>query len=263
MSHDAFPGVPATGAPAICLDLTAYAQQVFGSGEPEWFDTPTLMAHLRQAQQGLRADWVLLSLLDWAAAWWSARRPGADAARSALRTLRQRLEDAALRAALTDVLRALHGVIGGAGLALQLADGAQWLVWGGDDAADADDAEEALVYLAALLHGLAGSGIGAVVLEQTGRMPDDAAEHFAALTNAARHHGWPCALCAASLPGALAGFDALACRNPAAGQGRWLTEGGWPNAAAPASAPFIVARVPGNAPPDAVLSRIAEWRAAR
>ena len=168
MSGEAFPGVPAAGAAALCLDLTAYARRVFGNCEPEWFDTPTLMAHQRQAQQGLRADWVLLPLLDWAAAWWSARRSDAGVARSALRTLKQRLEDPALRAALTDVLRALQGAIGGAGLALQLAGGAQWLAWAGNDAADVDDAEEALVYLASLLHGLAGSGIGAVVVEQPG-----------------------------------------------------------------------------------------------
>jgi hypothetical protein len=263
MTGDAFPGAPAAGGPALCLDLTAYARQVFGSGEPEWFDTPTLMAQLRQAQQSLRADWVLLPLLDWAAAWWPARRPGADAGRNPLRVLKTRLEDPALRAALVDVLRALHGVIGRAGLALHLGSGAQWLAWAGDDDADADDAEEALVYLAALLHSLAGSGIAAVVVEQTGEQPEDLDEHFAALTNAAHHHGWPCALCAAEHSHAPAGFDALACRTPAAGQGLWHAETEWTDTPASPAAPFIVARVPGDVTPDAVLSRIAHWRDAR
>lgn len=260
MAGDAFPGASAAGGPVLCLDLTAYARRVFGSGEPEWFDTPTLMAQLRQAQQGLRADWVLLPLLDWAAAWWPARRGGAEAGRSALRILKTRLEDPALRAALVDVLRALHGVIGSARLALQLGSGAQWLAWAGDSEADADDAEEALVYLAAMLHSLAGSGIAAVVVEQTGEQPEDLDEHFAALTNAAHHHGWPCALCAAELSDVPAGFDALACRTPAAGEGLWLAENDWRDAPAAPAGTFIVARVPGDATPDTVLSRIAHWR---
>lgn len=263
MGGNAFPGARASGGPALCLDLTAYARRVFGSGEPEWFDTPTLMAQLRQAQQSLRADWVLLPLLDWAAAWWPARRPGADTGRSPLRVLKTRLEDPALRAALVDVLRALHGVIGNARLALQLGSGAQWLAWAGDDEADADDAEEALVYLAALLHGMAGSGIAAVVVEQAGEQPEDLDEHFAALTNAARHHGWPCALCAAELSGPPAGFDTLACRTPAAGQGLWLAENDWRDSTTSPAAPFIVARVPGDITPDAVLSQVAQWRDAR
>lgn len=263
MSAAAFPGVPAAGGPALCLDLTAYARRVFGSGEPDWFDTPTMVAQLRQAQQSLRADWVQLPLLDWAAAWWSARRPGTGAGSSALRTLKTRLEDLALRASLADLLRALHGVIGGAGLALQLVDGAAWLAWTGDEAADVDDAEEACVYLAAELHGLAGSGIGAVVVTQSGTLPCDAGEHYAALTNAASHHGWPCVICSPELRRIPAGFNAAASAASAPGLGSWIRDTQWNRADAPSQMPFIIARVPADAAPDAVLERIAQWREAR
>jgi hypothetical protein len=243
------------------LDFVAWAHRLFGSVEPSWFDSTLLLANGRQAQQALRADWVLLPLREWAAAWWQARHGGGGAPAAPLRRLKERLADAALRSALADTLRALQSVTGAsARLALQIDAGASWLAWAGATGpVDDDDAEEALVHVAALLHALSGSGIAAVVVLQHDALPADPASHFEALTNAAHHHGWGCALCASARVDTIEGFDAVAARTPAPGQGAWLADDDWPEPTAP-GATFVVATIPAAASPDDVLARVEHWR---
>ncbi|KWF80449.1 hypothetical protein WL93_24060 [Burkholderia diffusa] len=266
MSCAAFPGTRADGAPALCLDLTAYARAVFGNDVPNWFETPVLLAHVRQAQQALHADWLLLPLLDWTAAWWEMRQTSSGQLAKPLLRMKTCLGDPAFRAALTDLLRALQTVTGDlVRLALQIDGGAQWLEWAGaGDEIDEDDAEDALVHIAALLHAIPDDSIAAVFVRQLATLPGDPDQHFEALANAAGHHDWPCVLCTESLAAAPAGFKGLAAICPDQGQGVWLQSEDWSKTAdhrTNPGLPFLVATVPPLAAPDAVLACISRWRA--
>lgn len=264
MNGAAFPG--AGGGTKLCLDALAYARRVFGVDDAHWCETPALLAAARPLLQGLRPDWLAFPLREWAAAWWQPRHP--PPAAKPLRTLKARLADEAFVAALLDALRALHSVAAPAtGLALQIDDPAHWLAWAlGEDEADDDiddgDAEDVMVCLAALLHRLAGSGIGAVLVRQSTPTSADIAERCAALTNAAVHHGWSAVLCSAGEAAPPAGFDALATSPPAGGLGVWVDDRDW-GCETTTAAPFVVARVPAQATPDTVLAQIAHWRGTR
>ena len=258
----AFPGAATGGAPALCLDGLDYARRVFGTDEASWFETPVLLATCRPMMQSLRADWLLFPLREWVQAWWGAHGPVEAGGSKPLRLLKNRLAHEALRSALLDALLALHSVTGsGAGLALQVDGPEQWLAWVGDESDDIDegDAEDIVVYLAALVHALSGSGVSAAVVCQWSETQADASERYAALNNAAAHHGWARVLGVTHAPVTPDGFDALAAREPAPGQGLWLTRDDWDSAVAPAT-PFIVARIPAQATPEQVLAHIARWR---
>jgi len=262
MSTSSFPGAPGASGPALCLDGLDYARRIFGTDESTWFETPVLLATSRPMMQSLRPQWLLFGLLEWVQAWWGAHGPAETGAGKPLRTLKNRLAHEGLRAALLDALRALHSVTGaGAGLALQIDGPEQWLLWAGDegDEIDEGDAEDAVVYLASLVHALSGSGVGAAVVCQWSPTQADASERYAALCNAAAHHGWARVLCVRQALAQADGFDALAERTPAAGHGLWLTQDDWDGAAAPAS-PFIVARIPAQAAAEQVLAQLARWR---
>ncbi|KAB7554187.1 hypothetical protein [Verminephrobacter eiseniae] len=264
MSKSRFPGPALRGGPALCLDALSYARRVFGNDDEHWFGTPALLAVCRPMAQSLHPDWFVLPLREWVQAWWQAHgRPGQGMVKPR-RALQARLEDPRLRAALLDALRALHSAIGStAGLALQIDGPGPWLSWVGAaadvDALDGADAEDVSVYLAALLHRLAGSGLGALVVQQQAGLGTGPAELYAALTNAAGHHGWPCVLCSATTHGVPRGFDALAVHPAIPGMGLWCNEANWVRQATP-GVPFVVARVPAQAAPDDVLAQIARWR---
>lgn len=252
---------PANKVPVLCLEALAYARRVFGTDEAHWEQTPVLLTTYRQALQSLRPDWLLFPLLEWAGAWWQAHARG-EVPPKPLRALKARLGDEGLHAALLDALRALHSVTGSATkLALQIDGAEQWLTWAGADEAEIDegDAEDAVVYLAALVHTLAGSGVGAVLVRQQAATQADLDERYAALTNAAGHHEWASVLCCDIGDAKPKSFDLLAARQSLPGFGAWLSDADWSNTVAP-TAPFIVTQVPTSARPDAVLAQIARWR---
>lgn len=247
--------------PLFYLDALAYGRRVFGSDEARWFETPALLGTYRQVLQGLRPDWLLFPALEWAAAWWQANGPD-DSTGRPLRTLKARLAHAGLRAALLDALRALHSVTGsGTGLGLAIDGPEQWLAWAGSDEAEVDegDAEDVVVYLAAALHMMASSGIGAVILRQNTLTQADPDERYAALTNAAGHHAWPTLLCVDRLTERPQRFDLVAARRTLPACGVWIGDEGWSGGEA-VDAPFIVTQVPEHFRPDAVLARLAHWR---
>ena len=254
----------ATAAPkmSLCLDGLDYARRVFGTDQTRWYETPALLGACRPMMQSLRPDWLLFPLRQWVQAWWAAHGTAETLATKPLRLLKNRLANEALRAALLDALRALHSVTGTAAqLALQIDGPEQWLAWAGAEGDDIDegDAEDVVVYLAALVHALSDSGVGAVVICQWTETVTDPDERFAALSNAAGHHEWASVLCCDLAPAAAKGFDLLASRQQVKGFGAWLRDEDWSGAAGP-TVPFIVARVPAQAAPEQVLAQIARWR---
>lgn len=262
MSTSAFPGTTACSAPALCLDGMDYARRLFGADEATWFETPALLATCRPMMQSLRPQWLPFPLREWVQAWWAAHGTPETGATKPLRALKNRLAHEGLRAALLDALLALHSVTGsGGGLALQIDGPEQWLAWAGGEGDDIDegDAEDVVVYLAALVHALSGSGVGAAIVCQWSETQANPDERYAALSNAAAHHGWARVLCVPHAPVTPSGFDALAAREPAPGQGLWLTRDDWDSVVA-ASTPFIVARIPAHAAPEQVLAKLSRWR---
>lgn len=260
MKASVFPGTGAGSGPVLCLDAQGYARRMFPADGAAWHESAALLASSRQAMQSLRPDWWLLPLREWTEAWFQGAAPGETASGRPLRLLKSRLAGEDLRTALLDALRALHSVTGKTtGLALQVDGPEAWLAWAGATGEpDEADVEDVVVYLAGLLHALSGSGIGAVVVREAATIRDPA-ERYAALANAAAHHGWSCVLCSVSAEALPAGFDALAARPAAAGHGAWLDDDDWATGAAVA-APFIVTRVPAQARADEVLARIERWR---
>lgn len=255
------PGARGDKAPLLYLDALSYARRVFGSDDAHWFETPTLLVTYRQALQSLRPDWLLFPMLEWATAWWQANGLG-EVPPKPLRALKARLGHEGLRAALLDALRALHSITGSATkLALQIDGPEQWLGWSGSNETEIDEgeAEDAVVYLAALLHTLAGSGVSAVLVRQHTRTRANLDDRYASLTNAANHHEWASVLCCVLGDVKPKNFGLLAARQTLPGFGAWLNDDEWANPVAPA-APFIVTQVPSNAKPDAVLTQIARWR---
>jgi hypothetical protein len=263
MSKSAFPGLTDKG-PAVCLDAWAYARRVFGTDDGRWFETPVLLANGRQVLASLRPQWLLFPLREWVDAWWIAQHPDAPGAARSLRSISLRVADSGLRAALVDALRALHTITApGCGLALQVDGPEQWLAEANaQQPIDEGDAEDVVVHVAALLHALAGSGIAAVLVRQSAPTGSDLAERYAALANAAAHHGWATVLCCRATQDLPEGFDAVALAAPGPGVGRWLLEDDW-RRDEPVAASFLVAQVPALAAPDDVLARIARWRAPR
>ena len=253
-----------SGSNLICLDYLKYARGLFGSGESCWFEGAQLLNLIRQGQQALRADVVLLPLLDWMQAWSSAHPNAIFQGRTPSKILKNICTDPALTASLHDTLLALATMHGTERISLLVDDPARWLAWAADsdnvdEILDENQVEDVAVYLSALLHQLPMGEVGALFIRQDSMLDGDIGPAYASLTNTARHYGVASVFCAPSLLAAPLDFDCYASDSPDATNGRIMQQSDWEQPQS-LSAPFAIGVVPDKALPQNVLKALACWR---
>ena len=262
-------------------------------GPVPWDSPGEVTAFFGKAQGMFRSDALLVDLGDLLA--WRVGHDGllrtAMAARSrpgyALRTL---LGDEQARAVAAEAVTAVAASAGVVPVVLSVPSPARWLAVAAAQAGagagaeagppDPDRAETAAMYTADFLRTFAGLGVDGLLLDEG---PVSAGElihpeAYRPVLNVADHYGWPVLISAGSAPawpfGEVTGVAAWlgsAPKNPETpknpktpktpGQaaGRWGIVVGaefWNGADPPAAADLVLAAVPADADPDAVMQRV-------
>ncbi|WP_336631169.1 MULTISPECIES: hypothetical protein [unclassified Microbacterium] len=247
----------ATGraAPRLLLDAREYAQRVLLQGaDVPW--EPTAHARLL-AQVGalLRPDLSLLDLGAYVETELRARRPLSDrmsGARNPTAALRALLADDDLAhdaVALVRVVTATSPVP----VAVQIASPWAWLAAVAGEARDpefdADDAENASVYLADWIRRFSGSSVDTLILDGRAAPPDETLAAYGPLRGLTDHYRWALAL---------RGRDTLeltGARGAVLGEGFWLGEG----VDSPRTGDLVIGRIDPAADPETVLDARARW----
>ncbi len=285
---------PSGRSQATWFDSLAYCRAKLMSYGPVPWDSPgEVTAFFGKAQGMFRSDALLVDLGDLLA--WRVGHDGllrtAMAARSrpgyALRTL---LGDEQARAVAAEAVTAVAASAGAVPVVLSAPSPARWLAVAAAQAGagagaeagppDPDRAETAAMYTADFLRTFAGLGVDGLLLDEG---PVSAGElihpeAYRPVLNVADHYGWPVLISAGSAPawpfGEVTGVAAWlgsAPKNPETpknpktpktpGQaaGRWGIVVGaefWNGADPPAAADLVLAAVPADADPDAVMQRV-------
>jgi hypothetical protein len=186
----------------------------------------------------------------------------------ALRTL---LADEQARGAAAEAVRALAATVG-VPLVLTVPTPGRWLGAAAERAQsdpgpiDAGRTETAAMYVADMLRTFGGLGVDGLLLDE-GPAPASGLIHpeaFRSVLNVADHYEWPVLIrgdAAAAWPhGNMPGVAAwLGSAAPAEPSGRWGIVAGadfWDGAGPPADAGFVLASVPAQADPEAVMKRV-------
>ncbi len=178
------------------LDWLAYATALLGGGRLDWGDPAAVAALYGKAQALLPSDLIVLPLEPPIAAYVAAR-PALIAAMAAkprgAQPLRTLLADAGLRAHLAAMVTQVGRAVSTALLAVSVADPvalarqAAALAGLAEPPADDDLADDAAVYLADLLRGLADTSIAAIVIADA---DPQFGEFLAPVRKVAAHYGW-------------------------------------------------------------------------
>jgi len=270
---------PSGRSQATWFDSLAYCQAKLLSGGGVPWDSPgEVTAFFGRAQGMFRSDALLVDigdLLAWRVADDSLR--AAMAARSrpgyALRTL---LGDEQARAVAAEAVTAVAASAGGPPVVLSVPSPARWLavaaaIAGTETMPDPDRAETAAMYTADFLRTFAGRGVDGLLLDEGAVAAGDLIhpEAYRPVLNVADHYGWPALIRAGSAPawpfgevtGIAAWLGSASEKSGAPGQaaGRWgivASAGFWDGADPPAAADLVLAAVPADADPDAVMQRV-------
>ena len=187
----------------------------------------------------------------------------------ALRTL---LADERARAVAAEAVRALAATVGGVPLVLAVPTPADWLSAAAEQAGsdpgpiDSGRAETAAMYVADMLRTFGSLGVDGLLLDEgsahgSGLIHPDA---YRSVFNVADHYGWPVLIradAAVAWPhGGIPGVTAWLGSAPAdATSGRWgvvATAGFWDGGNPAPEAGFVLAAVPAQADPEAVMKRV-------
>jgi len=274
---------PSSGrARSIWFDAASYgrAKLLGGAGVP-WTSPAELSSFFAKIGGMFRSDAVLVDLADL-----FAQRTAADqqlraamAARSrpgyALRTL---LGDEQARSTAAEAVRVLAATSGPVPLVLTVPTPGRWLVAAAQQAQgagsepglpDAAQAETAAIYSADFLRMFAGTGVDGLLLDE-GRVPAGELIHpeaYRPVLNVADYYEWPVLIqtgAAAAWPhGPVPGVAFWLGSDPPAGpdepSGRWGIVAGpdfWDGATPPAEAGLVLAPVPAEAEPEAVMKQV-------
>jgi len=275
--------VPPSGrSQATWFDSLAYCRAKLLSYGPVPWDSPgEVAAFFGKAQGMFRSDALLVDLGDLLA--WRVGHDGllrtAMAARSrpgyALRTL---LGDEQARAVAAEAVTAVAASAGVVPVVLSVPSPARWLAVAAAQAGaeagppDPDRAETAAMYAADFLRTFAGLGVDGLLLDEgpasAGQLIHP--EAYRPVLNVADHYGWPVLISAGSAPawpfGEVTGVAAWlgsAPKCPAAprpqADGRWgivANAAFWTGTNPSAAADLVLAAVPAQADPDAVMQRV-------
>ena len=261
---------------AVWFDAADYgrAKLLAGAAVP-WNSPADLAAFFGKLQGMFGSDAVLVDI----GAVFAQRADGDDELRAAMaartRTgyaLRTLLADEQARGAASEAIRALAATAGAAPLILTVPAPGRWLAAAARQAGsdpgppEAARAETAAMYCADLLRTFAGAGVGGLLLDEGGGSAGEliSAEAYRSVLNIAEHYEWPVLIrteAAAAWPhGSVPGVAAwIGCAAPAAPHGRWGLVAGadfWDGASPPAGAGFVLATVPAQADPEAVMKRV-------
>jgi len=270
-------GAPPSGrARPLWFDAAAYGRaKLLGGGQLPWHSPAELTAFFGKTQAMFGSDAILADIADV-----FAQRAAADealrtamAARSrpgyALRTL---LGDEQARATAAEAVRVLAATSGAVPLILTAPAPGRWLAAAAQQAGsdpgppNAGQAETAAMYSADVLRTFAGAGVDGLLLDE-GQVPADELippEAYQPVLNIADHYEWPVLIRAeaaaawphGSVPGVAAWLGSAA---PAEPSGRWGIVAGadfWDGAGPSADADLVLAVVPAEADPEAVMKRV-------
>ena len=267
---------PSGRARPIWFDAVAYGRaKLLGSGTLPWHSPAELTAFFGKIQAMFRSDAILIDIADV-----FAQRAAAD---QALRTamavrsrpgyaLRTLLGDEQARASVAEAVRALAATSGAVPLVLTAPAPGRWLVaaaqLAGTDPGrpDAAQAETAAMYSADFLRTFAGAGVDGLLIDD-GPVPVDELIHpeaYRPVLNIADHYEWPVLVrtdAAAAWPhGPVPGIALwLGRAGPGQPSGRWGVVAGsgfWEGTDPPAEADLVLAAVPAQADPEAVMKRV-------
>ena len=260
----------------IWFDAADYGRaKLLSGGTVPWSSPAELTAFCGKLQGMFRSDAVLVDVgglfAQRAAADESLRAAMAARTRPgyALRTL---LADEQSRAEAAEAVRALAATSGAVPLVLTAPAPGRWLVaaaqLAGSDPGqpDAGQAETAAMYSADFLRTFAGAGVDGLLIDD-GPVPVDELIHpeaYRPVLNIADHYEWPVLVrtdAAAAWPhGPVPGIALwLGRAGPGQPSGRWGVVAGsgfWEGTDPPAEADLMLAAVPAQADPEAVMKRV-------
>ncbi len=261
---------------AIWFDAADYGRaKLLAGGAVPWNSPAELTAFVAKLQGMFRSDAILADVADVFAqrAARDANLRAAMAARTrpgyALRTL---LADEQARGVAAEAVRALTATAGGVPLILTVPTPGRWLGAAAERAGsdpgpiDADRTETAAMYVADMLRTFGGLGVNGLLLDE-GSTPESDLIHPEAsrsVLNVADHYEWPVLIradAAAAWPhGSVPGVAVWL--GPAAADGtvgRWgvVADAGFWDGDDPApDADLVLAPVPAQADPEAVMKRV-------
>jgi hypothetical protein len=260
----------------VWFDAVSYGRvRLLGGGDVPWASPGELSSFFARIGGMFHCDAILVDVADVFAQRAAAGRQlrAAMAARSrpgyALRTL---LGDEQARGTAVEAVRVLAAAGGPVPLVLSVPAPGRWLVAAGQQAgsdpgaADAGQAETAAVYTADFLRIFAGTGVDGLLLDE-GRVPAGELIHpgaYRPALNVAGHYEWPVLIrtdAAAAWPhGSVPGVAVwLGPAGPDEPSGRWGMVAGpdfWAGATPPEQAGLVLAPVPAEAEPEAVMKQV-------
>jgi len=267
---------PSGRARPTWFDAAAYGRaRLLGSGDVPWTSPAELSSFFAKIGGMFRSDAVLVDLADL-----FAQRTAADqqlraamAARSrpgyALRTL---LADEQARSTAAEAVRVLAATSGPVPVVLTVPTPGRWLVAAAQQAGsdpeppDAAQAETAAIYSADFLRMFADTGVDGLLLDE-GRVPAGELIHpeaYRPVLNVADYYGWPVLIQTDAtaawphgpVPDIVLWLGSVAPSQPA---GRWGVVADadfWEGADPSAGADLVLAAVPAEADPEAVMKRV-------
>jgi hypothetical protein len=267
---------PSGRAQPIWFDAAAYGRaRLLGGTEVPWPSPAELSAFFAKIGGIFRSDAILVDLADL-----FAQRTATDqqlraamAARSrpgyALRTL---LSDEQARGTAAEAVRVLAATSGPVPLVLAMPTPGRWLVAAAQQAGadpappDGAQAETAAIYCADFLRTFASAGVDGLLLDE-GQVPPGELIHpeaYRPMLNVADHYQWPVLILTGAAPawphGPVPGVAVwLGVAPPGEPSGRWGVLAGaefWDGADPPAAAAPVLAAVPEQADPEAVMKRV-------
>jgi hypothetical protein len=263
----------------IWFDAAAYGRaRLIGGSDLPWQAPAELTAFFGKTQAMFGSDAILADVADV-----FAQRAAADqalraamGARSrpgyALRTL---LADERARAIAAEAVGALAATKGTVPLVLTVPAPGRWLAAAAEQAhpgsapPDSGQAETAAMYSADFLRTFGDTGVNGLLIDE-GRMPAGELVHpeaYRPVLNVAEHYEWPVLIrtdAAAAwphgpVPGVLAWIGSAPPAAASEPLGRWGVVAGpefWADADPPADAELVLAEVPAQAEPEAVMKRV-------
>jgi uncharacterized protein (TIGR02265 family) len=260
----------------IWFDAAEYGRiKLLGGVEVPWTSPADLAAFVGKLQGMFRSDAILVGIGDLLA----QRVSGDERLRTAMaaRTrrgyaLRTMLADEHARATAVEAIRALASTKGAAPLLLTMPSPARWLAVAARQAStdlgppDAGQAEIAAMYAADFLRTFGGAAVDGLLVDEGPARVSEVIhpEAYRAVLNVADHYGWPVVVrteAVAAWPhGSVPGIAAwLGSALPEEPVGPWGIVAGadfWDGAEPPPDAGIVLAAVPAEADPEAVMKRV-------
>ena len=267
---------PSGRARPIWFDAADYGRaRLLAGQEVPWGSPAELTAFFGKTQGMFRSDAVLMDV----GGLFAQRAAGDERLRAAMGArarpgyaLRTLLGDEQARGAAAEAVRALAATSGAVPLVLVVPAPGRWLATAAAlvrpeaGPPDADRTATAAMYVADMLRTFASLGVDGVLLDE-GPVPEPELIHpdtYRSVVNVADHYEWPVLIRAEAAPawprGSVDGIAAwLGSAAPSEPSGRWgvvAAPGFWAGAEPPDAAELVLAAVPAEADPEAVMTRV-------